>query len=214
MARISTLISWVFMPLLMPVYALLLVLYVPSNQDFFFNQDCMYTMPPEAKQAVISMFVVFCVLAPGISFLELRRRKIISSLEMDEQAERMYPILIMLMYCLVLYLLFLYKISSNLVPKYIFALPLSGVLVTAVFAFVNRWYKLSIHAAAAGILSGFILAYLLAQTQYELWVLILSLVVSGVIMSARLYLKKHTLLEVLLGWGTGCFLTFVVNYLY
>ena len=40
----SQIISWVFMPLLMPIYALLLVMFIPSNIDFMQNGECMYAM--------------------------------------------------------------------------------------------------------------------------------------------------------------------------
>ena len=49
-----------------------------------------------------------------------------------------------------------------------FSLPLSGVFVTAVFYIANYWKKISIHAAGGGILVGFILAYILIQSEYQL----------------------------------------------
>jgi membrane-associated phospholipid phosphatase len=33
-------------------------------------------------------------------------------------------------------------------------------------------------------------------------------------MTARLYLEKHTMLEVIIGWFTATIITFTVNYLY
>ena len=120
----------------------------------------------------------------------------------------------MLAYCLILYIFLVLKAGNSGVPRFIFSLPLSGVFVTLVFYFLNKWKKVSIHAAGAGILTGFILAYILYQVEYELWVLIFSILISGLVMSARLYLKKHTLFEVVFGWIIATVITFGVNYFY
>jgi len=214
MKTLSEVISWVFMPLLMPIYALALVMFTPSNQDYFFNVDCLYLLPFEAKSALLYMFGIFCVIAPGISFLMLKRRNVISSIEMETQKERSIPIIIMLVYCLVLFILFIAKANHSLIPKFVYSLPLSGVGVTLVFFFLNRWKKVSIHSGAAGILTGFVLAYILLHVEYELWMFTATILVSGVVMSARLYLEKHTLFEILLGWSVGTLVTFLVNFYY
>lgn len=212
----SQIISWVFMPLLMPIYALLLVMFIPSNIDFIQNTQCMFAMDFQFKKAFLYMFLIFCVLAPGVSILILKRRGIIDSIDMDTQKERYIPILVMFIYCLVLFFYINYLINVNrlIVPKFLTTLPLSGVAVTAVFIIVNRWRKISIHAAASGILVGFILAYILQQIEYELWVFTVSLLVTGVVMSARLYLQKHTFSEVIIGWLIGSFITFGINFWY
>ena len=210
----SQIISWLFLPLFMPVYALLLVMFVPSNQDFFFNEDCFYTMILQNKIVILSRFILFCVITPGLSYLLLVRYKIISSVHMETSRERNIPIIIMLVYCLLLYFMFVREGDLVSLPKFVYSLPLSGVFVTATFFFLNRWKKVSIHAGGGGILVGFILAYILLHAQYELWILAVAIVVSGMIMTARLFLGKHTMDELLIGWGTATFLTFAVNYLY
>ena len=214
MKIIAQAVSWVFLPLFMPVYGLLLTMYVPSQQDYFFNYDCVYGMHPQAKAVILATYILFCIIAPGISIIIMKRTGFISSVEMEKKEERNIPILVMLSYCLILYFWILIKVGDALVPKFILSLPISGVFITAAFFFLNKWKKLSIHAAASGIVVGYILAYILYQTQFELWMLTASILASGVIMSARVYLQKHTVVEVLLGWVVGCLLTFGVNYLY
>lgn len=216
MRIVSQIISWVFMPLLAPIYALLLVMFVPSNIDFMQNDQCMYAMDLQFKKAFLYMFLIFSVLAPGISFLLLKRSGMIGSLEMDERRERFVPILVMAIYCLVLFFYILYLIDANrlTVPKFIIALPLSGAVVTTLFLIANRWKKISIHSAAAGILTGFILAYILHQVEYQLGIFTVSILISGLVMSARLYLQKHTFSEVIIGWCIGSFFTFAINFLY
>mgnify|MGYP000854876860 CR=1 FL=1 len=214
MKIISQIISWVFLPLFMPIYGLLFAFYVPSNQDYFFNLDCLYLLPPQAKSAFLYMFLIFGVFAPGMSLLILKKTKIISTIEIDDRRERGIPIIIMLLYCLILYFFLWMKSAEIPFPSFLYALPLSGVFVTAVFYFMNKWRKVSIHAGGAGILVGFIMAYFLRHIEYQFWILPLSILISGLVMSARVYLGKHTLLEVVTGWSTAVLITFLINYFY
>ena len=214
MQNIAQVISWVFNPLLMPVYALLLVMYIPSDH-ITYNPYCMYYLPPENKMSIIYIFLLFGFAAPGLSFYLLQRRNIIQSIEMDSSKERMIPIAIMFAYCLMLYILLLYlSRGSHLLPKYLYALPLSGTIITFVFFFLNKWKKISIHSAASGILVGFIFAYILGHYEYNTAMLVIAILVSGFVMSARLLLEKHTLSETVIGWGIGLTITFLTNYFY
>jgi membrane-associated phospholipid phosphatase len=214
MELLSKIISWVFLPLLTPIYALLLLMFLPSDHDFFFNFDNLYVLPLQAKLALLYMFVIFGFAAPGVSLVILHRRKIISNIEIDNRAERSIPIIIQLIYCLMLYFLFVMKDQSGQLPKYIYALPLSGVFVTASFFLLNRWKKISIHAAGMGIMFGVILAYSLHTTTFTFWIIPVTALISGAVMSARVYLHKHTLLEVVVGWLVGFVITFGIVYFY
>jgi membrane-associated phospholipid phosphatase len=214
MKTLSHIISWVFLPLFMPMYGLLIAMYVPSNQDYLFNEDSMFFLTDAAKTAILYMFLIFSVLAPALSFVILRKRNIISTIDMESQAERNIPMFITLTYCLVLYFLFILKAQDNILPKYVYALPLSGVFVTASFTYINRWIKISLHAGGAGILTGFIFAYVAEQIEYQFWILIFVILASGITISARLYLKKHTQTEVYTGWLLAVLITFLINYLY
>ncbi|MFN5910087.1 MAG: phosphatase PAP2 family protein [Bacteroidota bacterium] len=210
----SEIASWVFLPLLMPVYGLLIALYVPSDQDYLLNEDCLYLINDSIKLAVLIMFVIFSAVAPGLSFLILKKRNIISTIDMEDKRERSIPMLIMLVYCLMLYFLFLQKAPGGVLPKYVYALPLSGVFVTVSYALINRWIKISLHAGGAGILAGFLFAYSWGHMEYEFWTLVFPILASGITLTARLYLKKHTPFEVYTGWSLAFTGTFFVNLFY
>lgn len=205
------------MPLFMPMYALLLVMFVPAIEEQFLGlecHDCVYLLDIQIKKALLYMFAIFCVIAPGISFLLLKRSGVINSLEMETRVERTVPIIIMFIYCLGLYFMLLYTANAANLPKFIYALPLSGAVVTGFFIVLNQWKKISIHAAAAGILTGFILAYISVNMKFGIGMLIASILLSGIVMTARSYLQKHTMQELVIGWFTGTLLTFAVNYFY
>jgi len=174
----------------------------------------MYLLPERSKLLLLIQFGFFCVILPGISFVIMRTSRLVSSVEMEKREERKIPIIVTFVYCVLLYFSLVKMTQQVTAPKYIFALPISGAVVAAAYFFLNMWKKISIHAGAAGIMTGFLLAYILLHADYQLWILAVAILISGVVMTARLYLEKHTLNEVISGWLIGTFLTFVVNYFY
>lgn len=210
----SHIISWVFLPLFMPIYALLLTMYVPSYQDYFYSTDCLYTIDPALKTRILILYFLFCTLFPGVSYAIMLKSKMISTIDIQNRAERFLPIFIMLAYCLGLYFFMLLFSSKIIIPKFLLAFPLSGAFVCILFYFLNRWKKVSIHAGSVGITTGFILSYDVQHVYYQFWIIVLVFIISGLVMSARLYLKRHTLTEVVVGWISGTILTFTLNYYY
>jgi membrane-associated phospholipid phosphatase len=210
---LSHFFSWIFLPLLMPTYGLLLTLYIPSQQ-IQLDKDALYLLNPELKKQLLYLFFTFSALAPGISFFALHKRQIITTIDMENQKERNIPLFIMFAYCLVLYLMFVFKAPNNVLPKYFYALPLSGALVTGSFMLINRWIKISMHAGGAGILVGYLLAFAKQQTQFEFWIIITAILASGVTIASRLYLNKHRPIEVYTGWILATFITYLCIHFY
>ncbi|MFZ9028829.1 MAG: hypothetical protein ACO2Z9_07420 [Crocinitomicaceae bacterium] len=213
METVAKIISWLFLPLFMPMYALIALLFLPSENPYCFYYDCLYMLTEPAKWALIYMFSIFLVVAPGLSFIIMYRWNMISTIEMDDKGERPLPILVMLMYSVVLYLAMLWVAPAQ-ISRFILSFPLSGVFVVIAFYFLNKWKKISIHAAGAGIATGFILAYTLLHPFYAITLLSVFVALSGLVMSARVYLMKHSLFEVTVGWLTGLFITFITVLLY
>ena len=191
--------SWVFLPLLMPSYGILISLFVPAYSTNI-EMTSLYFAPIESKWALFTIFFLFSVVAPGVSFILLHRFKVISTIDIERQGERSLPLVIMFVYSLVLFFLLVYKAGAGTLPRYFYALPLSGVAVTSIFLFINRWIKISLHGAGAGILLGFLIIFTRAQDAFSIWWVLSALLAAGLTMAARLYLQKHTSLEVYTGF--------------
>jgi hypothetical protein len=191
--------SWVFLPLLMPSYGILISLFVPAYSTNI-EMTSLYFAPIESKWALFTIFFLFSVVAPGVSFILLHRFKVISTIDIERQGERSLPLVIMLVYSLVLFFLLVYKAGAGTLPRYFYALPLSGVAVTTIFLLINRWIKISLHGAGAGILLGFLIIFTRAQDAFSIWWVLSALLAAGLTMAARLYLQKHTSLEVYTGF--------------
>ena len=141
MKILSHLFSWVFLPLFMPTYGILISLFVPAYSSDV-EMTSLYFAPIESKWALFTIFFLFSVVAPGVSFILLHRFKVISTIDIERQRERSLPLIIMLVYSLVLFFLLVYKAGAGTLPRYFYALPLSGVAVTSIFLVVNRWIKI------------------------------------------------------------------------
>ena len=191
--------SWVFLPLLMPSYGILISLFVPAYSADL-EMTSLYFAPIESKWALFIIFFLFSMLAPGVSFVLLHRFKVISTIDIESQRERSLPLIIMLVYSLVLFFLLIYKAGGTTLPRYFYALPLSGVAITSIFLLINRWIKISLHGAGAGILLGFLFVFTKAQDDFSMLWLIAALIAAGLTMAARLYLRKHSATEVYTGF--------------
>lgn len=198
--------SWVFLPLLMPSYGILISLFVPAYSTNI-EMTSLYFAPIESKWALFTIFFLFSVVAPGVSFILLHRFKVISTIDIERQGERSLPLVIMLVYSLVLFFLLVYKAGAGTLPRYFYALPLSGVAVTSIFLLINRWIKISLHGAGAGILLGFLIIFTRAQDAFSIWWVLSALLAAGLTMAARLYLRKHTSLEVYTGFVFALLIT-------
>ena len=136
MKVVANIISWLFMPLLIPTYCLLLTLFTISFDGFLSGTGSLWSLPDEIKWALLNLFLIFTLIAPGISLLVLRNRKMISSIEIHDRTQRFFPILLMFFYSIALFLLLFLKTKDTSIPHFIFTFPLAGALVSiALFEF-------------------------------------------------------------------------------
>jgi len=155
------------------------------------------------KLALLGIFFLFSFLAPAISLVILKRKNKISNLEIDNRSERFIPILITAIYSAVLAWFLMAKTPAGILPAAIYLLPAGGTIAILLVLFITRFDKISLHALGVGMLMGFLIAYFQTQAQFQLGILILATIVSGLVMSARLFLGKHNLRQCLMGYFLG-----------
>ena len=211
MRTASQIISWVFLPLFMPVYGLLIGMYIPSESIGAEQaKSSLFHMPYQFKNYILLIFILLTVLAPGFSLLMFKRQKKIASVELDNREERGFPIALTVIYCAMLGLFIWFQIPRAALPGVVFSLPWAGVIASAIAGLINKYEKISLHAMGAGMLFGFLVAYFNTQYLFNFNVIILSVLVGGMIMSARMYLEKHTLRECASGYLLGFLTVFLV----
>jgi membrane-associated phospholipid phosphatase len=74
---------------------------------------------------------------------------------------------------------------------------------------INRWIKISLHAGGAGILVGYLSIFMFETIGFPIFFFIIAIIASGLTLSARLFLQRHTPLEVYSGWSLALIITFI-----
>lgn len=212
MKRLFQTISWVFMPILMPIYGLLVVMFTPSEPYNLADGNSLYFYPFINKLIILGFFLMFSVIIPGAIYIVMQKLNYLKTIEMDDKEERKSPMIIMSLCCL--FLLYFFNSLSTELPKYIYALCFSGAFIISLFSFINIRFKISLHATGVGIFTGFLMAYFVDQIYFKVYFLALAFILSGLVITARLYLQKHSFKEVILGYFLSLLITFVLNLYY
>lgn len=187
---LAKIVSIVFHPLLMPLYGLAILLSAPTFLKY---------LPVEAKRVLFTVILIDNVFIPLALIPFLRYRNLISSYHIDDRKERIIPLLITsILYCTTSFIVFRYQIPFFL-KSFIFATSVVSIVVSM----INFWWKISIHAVGAGALTAMVFSLSLKMHTPLTWYLMLVILASGLILSARLRLKAHNPSQVWVGFLTG-----------
>ncbi len=188
---VSTALSWLFVPLLTPVYAIVLIFSVSSLS---------ITSQPMTRIAVTSIiFGLNCILPMALIYL-LKRLGMVSDIALNRRRERALPYLVVIM-C---YILSAYYLYSHSAPSWVTMFYAGGALTAVVNFTVNFRWKISAHAAAMGGVF-YVLVRIAHATPTDAAVacLIAWALLTGLLGGARIWLRRHTLLQVLAGFANG-----------
>jgi len=187
---LAKIIMVIFHPLLMPLYGLLIIFSAPTLFGF---------IPFVQKKVIILILLTNNILLPLSLLPYLKWRKIISTWSLSDRSERIIPMaLTSLFYFVTLYIVLKYRI-----PVFIKTVILSTALLSFTVSLINFWWKISIHSVGAGALTAliFVLSFKM-HTPLTIF-LIPAIIISGLVLSSRLWLNSHSPKEVWLGYLLG-----------
>ena len=147
----SAIISFVFHPVLMPFYTLLLMF---NSHSFFVG-----LLPPKEIVFLLGSVLLTTAFGPLLMMLFLFRLKLVSSLYMQKREERILPLLTIAMFYYLTYYL-LKGINLSVLFSYFM---LGSTLLIIVCLFVNFFFKISLHMAGIGGVTGFWLGLSIRQ---------------------------------------------------
>lgn len=212
MKGIALVVSRLFTPLIVPIYALLLCLFMPIKTGPVFTSSFLYYYSFTAKMVFLSLFVVFIVLGPIVSFLVLKKNKSIYSLRMEAVEERKSPLIIVVFYYFILAGFLYYQSYQIIVPPLLIGMAFGGGLAVLLAYFISTKCKICLHSMALGGLVGFFYMYLLSLSHFPLYLFLGLILLGGIVAAARIFLQKHTLFEVGTGYFIGIFALVIANY--
>lgn len=202
------------MPLSIPLIVLLVVMYTPTYLEFSTQTNSLFFLNNGVKLFLLRSFALFGFVFPVISILILKYSRQIDSLQLDNQRQRTVPLFLSGMYAIMLFTLLMRFQSQVSLSAHLFSLTVSGAIIAFVSLLINLRFKVSLHASGAGILLGFMFSYYMEQSLLVSWPIYMCSIVAGLIIASRIFLRKHTISELLIGFNIGFFVTFLTDYLF
>jgi membrane-associated phospholipid phosphatase len=184
-------ISIIFHPLLLPTYAMLILINIKTHHMLVLPQNFRY-------MTVLFVFLTSFVM-PTLIFLILLKLKKIKSLEMPTSGERTLPLFIVALFFYATY--YLLKQGPHFALFNIFML--GATLLVIISMLINYFSKISIHMVAAGGLFGTFAGFSILFNHDLTFLLYLIVLVAGLVGYARLELKAHTPRQVYAGFLLG-----------
>lgn len=181
--------SYLMHPLLVTSYIFAIIIF-----------DYPYLTIPNVLYKFYLLIVIFCFtyLIPAIAVYVMYKMDIITELTLEENRQRRIPYLVTSMIYFFSYLTFKNQ-GVDLIPDIILIITLSMIFVTI----ISLFWKISAHSVGVGGLCG-IAFWIHFTSQFDYTLLICGcILLSGIVMTARLYLKVHTQLQVYAGFVLG-----------
>lgn len=151
-------------------------------------------------------FAMTCLI-PALIIAMMKKWHVIDSLEMENRDDRLGPLFIMI--------LFLYatlRFFNKIQLFSIFSFYLTTVIVVTILAFIITFFwKISLHSLGWGNLIASLFIFTTASMRMYLLYFIASIVIAGIVATARLKLKSHSNSQIYLGFAMG-FATVIIMY--
>lgn len=198
-AMLSHLISWVMVPMLMPVYGILLI----------FGLSILNYTAIGTRLWFAAIVFGINVLVPALIVILLKRIGIVQDLGLNGRRERLIPYIVSI-FALIGTAWFL---ASRHAPSWVWLFYIGGAAGGVINLIINFRWKISAHAAGvAGIVA---LLIRIASDGFPkadviVW-LLLWILLAGLTGSARLYLRRHTFWQVMAGYAVGFLSVYLIT---
>jgi membrane-associated phospholipid phosphatase len=199
---LAWLISVIFHPVLLYTWMVFLI-------TVYFSDLLVPIAPSGYKNLILVTFVSSAfipVLIVGLWIVLVKKRTKLYDLLLSKKEDRQMPIIFLAVYYAGLaYVLFL-GLNNVL---YIVLVSLIGIVL--LLGSINLFWKISNHAAGMGTAMGILLVLNLSNIQPDLLIPVLVIsVVSGLVISSRLFLNAHKPKEVYVGYLLGLITSVIV----
>lgn len=199
LTRLSNVLSWVFVPLLMPVYGTILA----------FSTSILAFVSPGTQFAFTLIVAAFNLIAPAIIFALLKKMNVISDIGLNKRRERTLPYAICIL-CLLGTAVFMWSKGA---PLWLVMFYGGGAAAGLVELVVNRWWKISVHAAGMAGVVALLIRILVSgypRPGIMIWIII-AVIATGMLGSARVWLGRHTVTQVMAGYAVGFLAVYLLS---
>ena len=166
----------------------------------------MSLLPLAYKLPMLLTVYLFTILLPSVLIHIYRRYQGWSTTELGKKERRIVPYII----SIVCYFGCFFLMEYRNTPRVISIILVAALIIQMVCAFINIWWKISTHTAAIGGVAGALLAYSISFSFNPIWWLCLVLILAGMVGTARMILRQHSLSQVVTGFFIGLVCAFLV----
>nr|WP_083139873.1 hypothetical protein [Polaribacter reichenbachii] len=164
----------------------------------------------DKKFSILSLIFISSYLIPLLVLVLLKKFKFIKNFQTESIKERKLPVALMI------FLFYFLGNTMNNIPSLrdlslLFYATSIGLIIIYILFFFK--IKASIHLLSLSIPTGFFLVLSTNYSQSYILVIIILIILSGILASARLHLKAHNRTEVYIGFFLGLITPIVLNYI-
>lgn len=199
MSIISRIFSIILSPLLMPTYGIVMALLFTILALIPVEAACMVTLV---------IFILTCIVPSLVVFL-MKSLGFVSDYSISNRKQRPIPYMATILSFVVAAI----YINAVDAPIWISVYFLAGAGAALTAFIINWWWKISAHMAGIGGLLALIM-----NLQYDglaiidiTLIIYITIIATGVLGTARLYLNRHTFWQVIFGFLNGFLWVFLLN---
>lgn len=181
--------SMIFTPFYLPLVGLVAL--------FLFSY--MSLLPLAYKLPMLLTVYISTILMPSLLIHLYRRFQGWTSKELGRKERRVVPYLISILCYFGCFFLMEYRNT----PRVISIILVAALVIQMVCALINVWWKISTHTAGIGGLAGGLVVYSIAFSFNPIWWLAFVILLAGMVGTARMILRQHTLAQVVTGFLVG-----------
>jgi hypothetical protein len=188
----ATILSYIFHPVFIPLYVTLFLVYIHPYLFAGFTG--------KGKLLVFLQAILMYSFFPIVTSLLLKGLRFIESIRMEKQKDRIIPLVI----CGIWYF-WIWYVWNNLpgYPKEIVMFAMATFLASSIALMMNIYIKVSLHAISTGVLTAFMLKLAFSQDLSFGLYITATLLIAGIVCTARFIASDHTQKEVYGGFFAG-----------
>jgi membrane-associated phospholipid phosphatase len=185
----ARIVSMIFTPFYLPLVGLVALFFLSYLQ----------LLPLSYRLQVLIQVYFFTILLPTYLIHLYRSHQGWTLIELGHRERRMVPYVISIL-C---YITCIWLMNLQHIPHFMGSIVIAALVVQVVCAIINVWWKISTHTAAIGGVAGALFVFAEYFGFNPVWWFCLVFILAGVLGSARMILRQHTLGQVVGGFLIG-----------
>lgn len=201
---LAQMLSLVFHPLMLPTCIFGILLYIlPQFQGY----------STKAVWWLLTSVNIFTFLVPSLLTYTLYLMGYIQSIRLEARKDRFLPMLV----TVIVYAVFTYLVETRLQVVGFLPLLLLKAVTLSIFItlLITLFWKISAHSVGVGgVVATLLFLSLIFENEKIIYFSMASFVLAGALISARLYLKAHTIMQTVAGFCLGVSVIFTTLLLF